>query len=130
MEGRQIKRLRWRNTASELEDLERYLLDDLEDFNRCDYCQRIRHSDNSLACAKNDDHYVCEDHKSIEINDDGDRICIICIEARKKKAGEALEALSISLKRNRCHKDVYSNIFIPLMDKIHKEAKKKEEWDV
>lgn len=130
MEGL-IKKLRAElaDANNKLEDLEIYLLDDRDDFLCCSYCELVRHSDDLVGCDMNADHQVCGIHESIKNNDDGQYSCIVCIQARKKKASKALVSLSVSLKRNHCHKDVYENIFIPLMKKMREDAKKNREWD-
>lgn len=123
-----VKRLKEKlaDARDRLEELEQHLLDDRKHFTRCDYCERVKHSSRMFSCSVNG-HYVCEDHNSIRI--DCFDVCVICIEARNVKAKQAFVALSICLKRNDCHKDIYSNVFIPLMKQICEESWEKDEWD-
>lgn len=128
MEGR-VKRLKEKlaNTQGRLDDLEHHLLHERKHWLRCDYCERVKHSSAMFSCSIGG-HYVCEDHDSARIDQVSD-ICVICMEARDEMASHALVTLSGCLKRNRCHKDVYENIFIPLMKKMREDAWKNWEWD-
>lgn len=67
-------------------------------------------------------HYTCCWHKN------GFGWCFPCTLIRRKNAQHSLSAALISLKRN-CHKDIYINIYIPILKEIYTTTFDKAIWD-
>lgn len=97
------------------------------DMPQCDkrYCYN-HHWVRNMDCG----HHICQDHDARTLHVEGVAVCRLCVFERIRNSTAAITTLLGLLRRKSvCHKDVYSNVFIPLVKDVWKHSKKKECWN-